>query len=115
VLQLSVRHKRNDHLWFSFFHELGHILLHSKREQFIEYDSSGQDRKEQEADHFACNTLIPRQYEAELDHLRTLSDIKDFADRIGLAPGIVVGRIQHDKIISYKVGQGLFIRYRFSE
>ncbi len=27
LIQLSCRHKRNDILWFSFFHEAGHLLL----------------------------------------------------------------------------------------
>jgi HTH-type transcriptional regulator / antitoxin HigA len=115
VLQLSVRHKRNDHLWFSFFHELGHILLHGKREQFIEDESSGHDPKEQAADRFAADTLIPPRYTAELGRLRSLAAIEDFAAQLGIAPGIVVGRLQHDKIINYRVGHRLFIRYQFVE
>lgn len=40
VIQLSLRHKTDDHLWFSFFHEAGHVLLHSKKETFITGDPS---------------------------------------------------------------------------
>ena len=36
IIQLSLRYKTNDHLWFTFFHEAGHILLHGKKELFIE-------------------------------------------------------------------------------
>ena len=36
IIQLSLRGKTDDHLWFSFFHEAGHILLHGKRDVFIE-------------------------------------------------------------------------------
>lgn len=30
LIQLSLRYKSNDHLWFTFFHEAGHILKHGK-------------------------------------------------------------------------------------
>jgi HTH-type transcriptional regulator / antitoxin HigA len=115
VLQLSVRHKRDDHLWFSFFHELGHILLHGKRDQFIEDGSPAEDPKEREADRFASDTLIPSRYAAELASITSLAAIQDFAERIGVAPGIVVGRLQHDGIIRYQVGHKLFVRYKFAE
>lgn len=49
---------------------------------------------------------------AELGGLRSLAAIEDFARRINLAPGIVVGRLQHDRIIGYQVGHKLFVRYR---
>jgi HTH-type transcriptional regulator/antitoxin HigA len=115
VLQLSVRHKRNDHLWFSFFHELGHILLHGKRDQFIENGSPPEDPKEQEADRFATETLVPPQFAIELIGLKSLTTITEFARRIGVAPGIVVGRLQHEGIIGFNVGHKLFERYRFVE
>ncbi|MBK6514442.1 MAG: hypothetical protein IPG04_10075 [Polyangiaceae bacterium] len=35
LIQLSLRHKTADHLWFSF-HEAGHILLHGKKTIFID-------------------------------------------------------------------------------
>jgi HTH-type transcriptional regulator/antitoxin HigA len=116
VLQLSLRHKRNDHLWFAFFHELAHILLHGKRDQFVDDDydyTAADDPKEQEANAFAANTLIPPMYTAELKNLRSLASITGFADRVGVAPGVVVGRLHHDRIIDYKVGHGLFERYTF--
>ncbi|MBL8419274.1 MAG: hypothetical protein JNK92_01440, partial [Dechloromonas sp.] len=36
LIQLSLRYKSDDQLWFSFFHEVGHLLLHGKKEVFIE-------------------------------------------------------------------------------
>ena len=40
-IQLSGRYKSQDRFWFTFFHEIGHILLHGKKDIFledIEYD-----------------------------------------------------------------------------
>ena len=109
LIQLSLRYKSNDHLWFSFFHEAGHVLLHKKDDICL----SGYDvfdiEKEDEANNFARNILIPQnlfsQFLANFKH--TLKEIKDFAQKINIAPGIVVGRLQHDKILSKDVGNSL--------
>jgi len=105
LVQLSLRYKTNDHLWFTFFHELGHVLLHGKKQQFIDFSIENGDKsdEEKEADEFAAKTLIPR---AELQRLINAGDfstqnIKKFADAMGIAPGIVVGQIQHRKLIKY--------------
>src|SRR5690606_27160363 len=51
LIQLSLRYKSDDHLWFTFFHEAGHILLHGKRDMFIEAEDQehNQSDKEREA------------------------------------------------------------------
>ncbi len=54
-IQISDFNQRNDRFWFTFFHEAGHILLHGKKEVFLEnLDYANKDLiKEQEADEFA--------------------------------------------------------------
>jgi len=96
VIQLSLRYKSDDQLWFSFFHEAGHILLHGKKEVFIEDDNG--DTKEREANNFAADILIPPAKFQQITKLNRISKmaIKNFASEIGIAPGIVVGRLQHD-------------------
>lgn len=98
LVQLSLRYKTNDHLWFTFFHEAGHIVKHGKRDVFIE---SNQDKgtKELEADQFSADFLIPRAKYDTFIRSASLSEIRvrAFAGEIGIAPGIVVGRLQHDK------------------
>ncbi|NIM04678.1 MAG: HigA family addiction module antidote protein, partial [Armatimonadetes bacterium] len=59
VVQLSVLHRYDDIFWFSLFHELGHILLHGKRDVFVETEDMEKNDKEREADRFAANRLIP--------------------------------------------------------
>jgi len=115
VIQLSLRYKSNDQLWFTFFHEAGHILKHGRKDVFIE--GSGFDgEKEEEANVFARDKLIPP------DALRLFlqswnksnDEITAFADRIGIAPGIVVGRLQHEKLLPMTNGNKLKVFYRWS-
>lgn len=96
VIQVSLRYKSDDQLWFSFFHEAGHILLHGKKEIFIESDNNA-SAKEKEADRFASDILIPpRKYMQFIQEGRCNKEaIRDFAAELGIAPGIVVGRLQH--------------------
>ncbi len=104
VIQLSARHKSDDHLWFSFFHEAGHILLHSKKSIFVDGGADGdgcdfeaEAEAEAEADEWASNTLIPSKAWATFVEGSPRSErvIRAFADQQGIAPGIVVGRLQH--------------------
>lgn len=102
VLQLSDRYKRADIFWFSFFHEIGHLLLHGKRPGvYVNRLDRERDEKEREADRFARDTLIPPDEFAEFVNRDRVSAvaIRDFADAIGIHPGIVVGRLQHDGLI----------------
>lgn len=110
LLQLSLRYKTNDQLWFSFFHEAGHLLLHGKRDIFLEgedgaklYDATIQ-RAEAEADAFATDFLIDKlRYRSFVDRHRRFTKelIRHFAQENGIAPGIVVGRLQHDGRLPY--------------
>ena len=54
----SLRYKTNDQFWFTIFHEAAHILLHGKKDEFIDDESEGKSDKEKEADLFAANILI---------------------------------------------------------
>ncbi len=98
LIQLSLRYKTDDHLWFTFFHEAGHILLHSRREVFLEHDEDEKSGKESEADAFAQEWLIPGSRYRVFRRLGAFScaAASRFAFELGIAPGIVVGRLQHD-------------------
>jgi len=41
----------------------------------------------------------PPQYKYELAALRSKIEVKEFANELGIHPGIVVGRLQHDELI----------------
>jgi len=103
VISLSDRYKKDDRFWFSFFHEAGHILLHSKKETFVD-DDTDNDVIEKEANDFAANYLIPPEHKRRLFQFTTEREVKDFANEIGIAPGIVVGRLQQER--TWDWGQG---------
>lgn len=99
VIQLSGRHKTGDHLWFSWFHEAAHLLLHSKKQIFVDADNGNSDGMEQEADIWASNALISRRsWEAFIERASRFDrqSILEFSEQEGIAPGIVVGRLQHE-------------------
>lgn len=95
LIQLSCRYRTDDQLWFTLFHEIGHLLRHGKRDVWID-NGNKDDPREREADEFASEQLIPRKYASRLSRLRSLNDVEAFAAEIGVSPGIVVGRLQHD-------------------
>ena len=109
LIQLDLRHKSNDQLWFSFFHEAGHVLLHGKRQVFVDGQDGEQNKLEQEADRFASDTLIPAAvYDSFVQRARfTSSAVVALAREQDIAPGIVVGRLQHEGRIGHNSLNGL--------
>jgi HTH-type transcriptional regulator / antitoxin HigA len=119
LIQLSDRHKRNDVFWFSFFHELGHILLHGKKDVFLEnvdYEGKNQE-KEAEADAFAVKWTFSEKQEAEVVQAEHLDGEKvlAFAERFNTHPAIIIGRMQKKGIIPYSQGQEFIVRIDLSE
>lgn len=102
LIQLSLKFKTTDQVWFTFFHEAGHILLHGKKQTFLEFGVGGESDEEREADVFARDLLIPPAEAKRLPLLRTASQITAYANSIGISPGIVVGRLQRDRLLTYK-------------
>lgn len=107
LIQLSIRLKLADIFWFSLFHEIGHILYHSKKIVFVDFQNGNNSEEEQEADDFASNILIPpddyKKFIDEISQTKISADkIISFAKEIGTHEGTVVGRLQHDKIINWK-------------
>lgn len=99
LLQLSLRHKSDDHFWFSIFHEAAH-LLEDSRTDFVDAEPEGDKDSdaEQRADLRARQLLIDTHLYLEFlesGHFAA-QDVRKFADQLGIAPGIVVGRLQRD-------------------
>jgi HTH-type transcriptional regulator/antitoxin HigA len=114
MIQLSNRGKRNDKFWFAFFHELGHVLLHGKKDVFFDDEDvlkqGTGSTDEGEANEFAANTLIPKHEYMLLESVRSSADVKNLASALGVGPGIVAGRLQHDRG-DYRTFSTLFEKY----
>lgn len=118
LIQLSLRYRWEDIFWFTFFHEAGHVVLHRKKDRFVEIKAhdifietpqSGAStdpvikRLEDEANRFAARVLIPPPHDRRLRTL-ALQDVERFAERLDVAPAIVVGRMMHDGILPWSHG-----------
>lgn len=115
LIALSARHLSDDHLWFTFFHEAGHLVLHEGAGAFIDDENvqSG-DAAEAEANDFAERILIPPPFADELTSLRVSAKaVIRFARRAGVSPGVVVGQLQHAGRIGYETLNALKRRYEW--
>ncbi|MUO78155.1 ImmA/IrrE family metallo-endopeptidase [Agrobacterium vitis] len=96
LIVLSLRFRSDDHFWFTFFHEVGHLVLHSKDDLFLEDNSDVNSVEEIEANEFSANTLVPSELRDEMLSLKPRSDaISRFSIHAGISSGIVVGQLQH--------------------
>ena len=118
TLMITIRGAWADVFWFSLFHELGHILLHGRREVILEDDDAdlAAKQREGEADDFAGDVLIPPD-----DYRRFLgagsyskASIEAFAAEIGIDSGVVVGRLQHDGHLSHDRCNALRTRFTWA-
>ena len=111
LIQLSGRHKRNDIFWFTVFHEIAHILLHGKKDIFLEeVEYVGKEAgKEAEADQFAADFLLSKAEEQEILYATPVnsSKIRYFAKKFHTHPACIIGRLQHNGIVPYSFGKEL--------
>lgn len=119
LIQQSLRHKANDHFWFTLFHEAAHLLLHSRKAVFLDGNgySNADPAQEEEANEWAANFLVPqaelRKFIARFDG--TAEEVRAFAAEQGIAPGIVVGQLQKRGVLAYSQMNSLKDHYQWSE
>ncbi len=118
MIALSLRHKSNDHFWFTFYHEAGHIIKHGKKDVYIDEEDGAITKQEQQANKFAKEFLIPeteyQQFIAE-NKKPSKTQVRNFAKNVGIAPGIVVGRLQYDKVVDFSWLNDLKVRFQLIE
>ena len=119
IMQLSLFGAYADMFWFNLFHEIGHLVLHGKKEKFIEFDRrdlSTVQEKEKEADEFATNALIQQKSYEDFVNKGDYSKvaIAKFSDSIKVHPGILAGRLCHAGLIKWPDVHGLRTRLKFA-
>ncbi len=114
LIQLTLRYKTSDQFWFSFFHEAAHILLHPTVSGFVDFEGESNREHEDEANRFAAALLIgSAHWEEYIETLPgkgrhpSLDSIVQFSDKVGVHPGIVVGRLQHEGHLPHTHGNKL--------
>lgn len=120
LIQLTARYGQNDRFWFTFFHELGHIILHGKKYISLEnIDFAAADaQKEQEAHDFAVKHTFSKEQEQKLlcEHptLISANDILKYAREFNTHPAMIIGRLQYLKLIHYSVGREFIVPVNLS-
>jgi HTH-type transcriptional regulator/antitoxin HigA len=118
VIGMTLRHNRLDNFWFCLLHELVHVGRHLGSDNtrlFVDdFDLRGNadDDREIEADKLAEEALIPHQ--DWMDHPAQdapyPSNVLALAQRVGVHPAIVAGRIRwrdrNYRILSQFIGTG---------
>ncbi len=105
LLAMNNRGLDADKFWFSLFHEIKHVFQRKIKTVFVSYTEQemidANIQLEEDANNFAKNILIPPNAIKKFAPSKYTSDeeIIAFAKSIGIHPGIVAGRLQHEKII----------------
>lgn len=111
VVGLTARGKDADKFWFSLFHELGHIVL-----GHIGQIDGTTEEDENDADTWSRDTLIPKdifeKFTTECNY--STNSICTFAKQQGIAPGIVVGRLQNEGCIKHSMMNTLKEHYEIA-
>lgn len=91
-----------DKFWFNLFHELGHLILHGKTEEFIDLDDEVDSDEEREANAFANKQFMGgfelsdlQAYKGVRGGIDADKAIKGLSERFGIAPAIVAGQMSY--------------------
>ena len=111
VIGLTARGRDADKFWFSLFHELAHIAL-----GHIGQAKGTSENDEKAADKWAGDILIPADAFDKFRRERDYSEgsVISFAREQGIAPGIVVGRMQTEGMIKYNMLNELKEKYEIA-
>ncbi|MCC9178763.1 ImmA/IrrE family metallo-endopeptidase [Arthrobacter sp. zg-Y750] len=118
IIQLSARYLSDDQFWFSFFHEVGHLILHRERAIHVDGDSEAFETciEETQANSFSADVLWPFESRLESRFMKKPSrrDIVRLAAEVGTSPGIIIGQLQNEGVLEYTEYNNLKRRYRRS-
>lgn len=122
VIAASVRYDRIDAFWFTVMHEFYHIqhgdAVSVDNQLLVDApkDRTGRDDIEKRADAEASSLLVPKNelesFIRRIGPLYSKTRIIQFAHRIKIHPGIIVGQLQHYGEISYRTHRELLVRIR---
>ena len=121
LIALTLRYDKHDIFWHALLHELDHIEHgEGKTEAIIDSnllsECSHGEKSEKRANKHAASKLIPSNaleaFIANVQPFFSEAAIVDFAKRMNVHPGIVVGQLQHHGLIPWSTFSGFKVRIR---
>ena len=111
VVGLTARGRDADKFWFSLFHELAHIAL-----GHVGQPNGTSEDDEKAADKWSGDALISADdfevFRKDRDYSE--NSVLQFAKAQGIAPGVVVGRMQVERMIKYSMLNNLKEKYEIA-
>jgi HTH-type transcriptional regulator/antitoxin HigA len=116
LILLSFRYKSDDHFWFTFFHEAGHLLLHGEKLIIEDGDTNPNSTEEEEANAFSSEILLPGKFQNLLRQMPlTKRNILELSKNAGVSLGIIIGQLQHLKRVPFTNLNGYKRRYDWED
>ncbi len=122
VIALALTYDRVDNFWFTLFHELDHVANEEGQETPImdELSPGKSDKEEpdfeQRANRNAAENVLDSKeitgFIARVNPIFSSEQIKGFAKRVGVHPGIVVGQLQNSRLIHFSVHRAMLEKIR---
>jgi len=122
AIVLSLRHDRIDNFWFTLLHECAHIQHRDAIS--VDTDMGVEEREqpkmkndiERRADEDAAAALIPpaelESFIRRIGPIYAKSNIIQFAHRMKIHPGIIVGQLQHRSEVKFGANREMFPKIR---
>jgi HTH-type transcriptional regulator/antitoxin HigA len=125
IVALSIRYDRIDWFWHTLMHELDHVQNGDGLASEVAVDidmfqapspEKQKPERERRADYFASTSLIPKDelddFVARIGPLYSKPAIKNFANRIRVHAGLVVGQLQFRGEIPYSHSREMLDKVR---
>ncbi|MBN2320014.1 MAG: helix-turn-helix domain-containing protein [Acidobacteria bacterium] len=123
VIALSLRYDRIDAFWFTLMHEIAHIrngdasvdpdLIDGIKGIAVTLED---DENEQFANEYATNSLVPQDeiqsFIRRVGPFYAKERIVQFAHKVKIHPGIIVGQLQHRNEIGYSALREFLVKVR---
>jgi HTH-type transcriptional regulator/antitoxin HigA len=112
-LTMTNRYKFADIFWFTFFHEIGHIINGDVDDRLIDYENV-ETEKETKANEFSAEILIPSKFYEAFIQKRDFSSssIERAARELEIPTFILIGRLQRDRYLQHYEYSDQKIRYK---
>lgn len=113
VIAVTDKQKREDVFWFTLFHEIAHVIHEDYKMGAVDREETGTPKSaiEAKADEWAANALLPDAYLESMSQSYSIASVKALASEYSVSPAIVVGRLQHQRILPHSWGNDVIRRF----